>query len=170
MENNKIVYITKEDCEKRGLIKLESGGYYKRNTIEKYAINGYLDNTKYDVITLLSTAYAFYQDYYEGGINKLSAIDPSKIMVDGSGNPLVSKKVTDAIDRYNNAIRILPRKMLSIVEKVCCEDKEIIATGTPTEKEYQKHIYLRMLTLGLCLLTKHYKSVGRNLDKCLFYI
>ena len=65
MDNNEFAYISKSDCEKRGLIKLENGGYYKRNTIEYYAAKGFLDGAKYDVITLVSTANTFYEDYYK---------------------------------------------------------------------------------------------------------
>ncbi len=167
MENNEIVYISKEDCEKRGLIKLETGGYYKLNTIEKYTINGYLDGAKYDAITLLSTANTFYEDYYIAGIEKLSAIDPSKIMVDGHGNSRESKTVSEATDRYNKAIKILPPKMLSIVKRVCCEDKEISTLSTTDE--HLKCIYFKLLILGLSLLTKHYKETNHKINKCSFY-
>ena len=167
MDNNEIAYISKEDCEKRGLIKLETGGYYKLNTIEKYAINGYLDGAKYDAITLLSTANTFYEDYYTARIEKLSAIDPSKIMVDGHGNSYESKIVSEATDRYNKAIKMLPPKMLSIVKRVCCEDKEISIFSTTNE--HLKHTYFKLLILGLSLLTKHYKETNHKINKCLFY-
>jgi hypothetical protein len=167
MDNNEIAYISKEDCEKRGLIKLETGGYYKLNTIEKYAINGYLDGAKYDAITLLSTANTFYEDYYTARIDKLSAIDPSKIMVDGQGNSRESKIVSEATDRYNKAIKILPKKMLDIVKRVCCEDKEI--TTIPSTNKHLKCIYFKLLILGLSLLTKHYNETNHKINKCLFY-
>jgi hypothetical protein len=167
MDNNEIAYISKEDCEKRGLIKLETGGYYKLNTIEKYAINGYLDGAKYDAITLLSTANTFYEDYYTARIDKLSAIDPSKIMVDGQGNSHESKIVSEATDRYNKAIKILPKKMLNIVKRVCCEDKEI--TTIPSINKHLKCIYFKLLILGLSLLTKHYNETNHKINKCLFY-
>ena len=162
MNNNKIVYISKEDCEKRGLIRLENGNYYKLRTIEKYAINGYLDGAKYDVTTLLSTANTFYKDYYVAGIDRLSAINPSKIMVNGSGNTQQAQRISEAIDRYNRAIRVLPKQMLNIVKKVCCRDEEIINPRISKENEYIIHTYLRMLTLGLCLLTKHYSNINNK--------
>ena len=77
------------------------------------------------------------------------------------------------IDRESSALDLLGA---DLVNKELKKDPMMLKifldkyAQTPTEKEYQKHIYLRMLTLGLCLLTKHYKRVGRNLDKRLFYI
>lgn len=162
MENNKIVYITKKDCEKRGFIRLANGGCYKCNTIEKYVINGYLDNAKYDAITLLSTAYTFYKDYYDANIEKLSAIDPSKTVVDGTGN----YQISEATDRYNRAIRILPKKMLNIVKRVCCEDKEILVSNS---NKHLFYIYIKLLTLGLCLLTKHYLHTYYITNEHIFY-
>ena len=167
MDNNEFAYISKSDCEKRGLIKLENGGYYKRNTIENYAAKGFLDGAKYDVTTLVSTANTFYEDYYKARIEKLSAIDPSKIMHANKGNYYESKEISEATDRYNNAIRILPKKILDVVKRVCCEDKEI--NTLCTTNEHLKYIYFKMLILGLSFLTKHYKETNHKINKCLFY-
>lgn len=156
MEDTKLAYISKEECIKKGFIRLKNGGYYKLSTIEKYATRGYLDHAEYDAATLLETADNFYKDYYTADINKVSAANPGKTRVNCKGRRREPQKVLEARDRYNKAIRILPQKMLDIVKRVCCEDKDIVFP--PNANERIIRIGLKTLTTGLCLLTKHYTN------------
>lgn len=168
MEDTKFAYVSKEECIKKGFIRLKNGGFYKLSTIEKYAISGYLDHAKYDAATLLSTADKFYEDYYTANINKISAINPEKTRVDCKGRRREPKKVLEAIDRYNKAIRILPKKMLDIVERVCCEDKEIAFPRNANERIIQ--IPLKILTTGLCLLTEHYNKNHKTNERFIYLL
>ena len=157
MENNNLNYISKQDCVKRGLTKLKNGRIYKPNILETYAIKGFLDGTDYDIIELLLAGKRIYRDFYEGKIENITANDPSRIIVDGRDSYNESDIVTSASKRFNKAIQSLPKKTLSIVTRVCCEDKDIIVTGNEEERIRSAEHSLELLKLGLCELVNHYR-------------
>ena len=104
MENNNLNYISKQDCVKRGLTKLQNGRIYKRNTIERYAHKGFLNGAEYNVDELLLAARDLYKDYYRGGIEKNSSNDPCKIKVDGHSDIEGSEETEYHYKRFIKAI------------------------------------------------------------------
>ena len=159
MENNEQIYFSKKDCIKRGFIRLSDGTIYKCNTIEKYALKGFLDGAEYDADELLHAAKRLYKDYYIASIEKIYVANPSKERVDGGNDCTETKEQSFAIQRLNSAIKILPQKTFNIVTRVCCEDKDIIVTGTKEQRIRLARYALEILKLGLCKLVKHYSSI-----------
>ena len=159
MENNNLNYLSKKDCIKRGFIRLHNGTIYKCNTIEKYALKGFLDGAEYDADELLRAAKRLYKDYYIASIEKIYVANPSKERVDGGNDYSETEERSLAIKRLNSAIKILPKKTFSIVTRVCCEDKDIVVTGTKEQRIRLARHALETLKFGLCRLVKHYMSI-----------
>ena len=159
MENNELIYFSKEDCIKRGFIRLSDGTIYKCNTIERYAIKGFLNGAEYDVDELLLAAKTLYKDFYDANIENTSSNNPLKIKVDGQRNSEGSEEISYAMKRLNKALKTLPWKTQNIVIRVCCEDKDIIVAGTKEQRIRLARYALEILKLGLCKLVKHYSSI-----------
>ena len=161
MENNDLNYISKQDCIKRGLIRLKTGGYYKLCTLEKYARKGLLDGTMYDVSELLLAGAYLHKDFIDGKIGKVSTVNLEQEKVDGGLLDGYTEKVIDARDKYNKAIRMLPKEFLSVVTTVCCLDKEITTLGGKWKKQQLKYHAIEMLKFGLCRLARYYRRINR---------
>ena len=157
MTNNNLHYVTKQECIKKGTIKLRNGKTYTPNILETYAIKGFLEGTDYDIIELLLAGKRIYRDFYEAKIENITANDPSRIIVDGRDSYNESDKVTSSSKRFNKAIKSLPKNTLSIVTRVCCEDKDIIVTGNKEERIRSAEHSLELLKLGLSELVNHYR-------------
>lgn len=153
-------YIDKQDCERKGLVRIADGKYYKRNTLERYEDKGYLDGGKYDSQQLLAAGMRIGADYYLSKINSVSANDVSKVKVDGGGTMSLSDAVLFARDRFNSACRAIPYEFWPTVSKICCDDIDLIGEikGNARDKLYQKFLIASLLKMGLARLVDFYRN------------
>lgn len=154
-------YLTKEECIKRGIVRTADNKYHKLTMLSKYLVSGWLDfgTRRYSAVDRVSAGLRLYRDYYHSNLNNVSANDVSRVKVDGHGNGITPEFVLDAQDKYNKAIRSMPREFWGIVSRVCCEDKGFILNGESDRKKvYSKHRQAMVLCLGLDRLIEHYRS------------
>ena len=153
-------YMTKDDCERRGLVRTDDGKYYKQNTLERYEAKGYLDGEKYDSQQLLSAGLRLAKDFYLSRLAVVSANDVSKVRVDGCGNSNTSDSILYALDRFHDACRTVPYEFWGVISNVCCDDIDIIRDinkDSRRQKQYQKQVLLALLRMGLARLVEHYR-------------
>ena len=157
--SNNLHYINKQNRTNKETIRLKNGATYTLNTLEKYALEGFLDGTECEIIELLLAGKILYRDFYNAKIENITANDPSRLIVDGREGFTESDTTMSASDKFNSAIQSLPKKTLSIVTRVCCDNKDIIVTGNKEQRIYEAQQSLELLKLGLTELVKHYKSL-----------
>lgn len=162
MSEENITYISKADCIKRGLTRCSNGLYKRFNTLERYALQGYLNGSRYDTTLLVLAGNILYRDYYKSRINKIATSDPSKIKVDMDSFSIQPDEVLIAKDLYNKAMRSIPKEFWRYVVTVCCRDKDIHTFGTKWQKERQRYHAIEMLKSGLSRLVEHYRTTNRH--------
>ena len=153
-------YIDRLECERRGFVKGADGLYYKLNSLERLARDGYLDfgNPRYSSMERVSAGNKLGSDYRKSHIEGSGVVDPTKVRVDGGGNSNTPDGVLFAQDRFNKAIRVLPYEFLEVVHRVCCEDLDLyVAEKSERAKTHAKHRQAMVLCLGLDRLVEHYR-------------
>lgn len=157
-------YIDRQECERRGLFKDADGIYRTRNTLEKYAEKGWLEygSFKYSACDRVSAGNRIGRDFYLAMLSPVCANDVSKVKVDGQGSVVTPDNVLDARDRFNKACAAIPYEFWGVLNRVCCEDKELtIIGGSERQKAYERRNAALLLCLGLDRLIEHYKG-GKN--------
>ena len=174
MSEENLNYFSKTDCIKRGLTKCSNGLYKRFNTLERYALQGHLNGTRYDNALLVLAGNILYRDYYKSRINKIATSDPSKIKVDMDRFSIQPDEVLIAKDLYNKAMRSIPKEFWRSVVTVCCRDEEVHTFGTKWQKERQRYHSIQLLKLGLCRLADHYKQQKKynhnNINQTISYL
>ena len=161
MVRDNLDYMTEEECIRKGFDRTESGKPYKRRTLERYEIKGYLDGGKYESHVLSYAGWKLWKDWYLGKISNVSANDVSKVRVDGGGSQEISETVSFARRRYDDACRCLPYEFKDIVVNVCCWEMDIIGDledDSKRQRQYKKTILLELLKMGLARLVEHYRD------------
>lgn len=158
MIKSEVEYVTKADCIEAGFVKLPGKCIQKLSTLELYATKGYLDfgSKNFNSNDRVNAGHTLAADYYLGGLNQMSAVNPEKIRVDGGGSIVGAEKKAFHEDRFRKAIRVIPREFLAVVHHVVIEDKPIKVVGT--DREVNKKLFLLRVDLcrGLDRLIKFY--------------
>lgn len=158
-------YVSKADCEKSGFVRLRGGRFYRLNTLERYARDGHLDlgDKRYSAIDRVSAGNRLARDFYLAGLDAVFANDVGRIRVDGAGAGTLSEKRLLARDRFNKACQAVPFEFWPVVNRVCCEDKELEATGgSERQIAYRRYALFTLLCLGLDRLIAHYRKNYRH--------
>lgn len=130
---------------------------FKPNTLQRYGADGYLDlGGKYSAIDRISAGSQLYVDCYLGGVNRVGAIDPERIRVDGGGSAEQSTKCMFHFDRYQKAMLSVPLEFRAVVRRVCIEDKPIKASGTALDVKRKLYAARVDLCRGLDRLVDFY--------------
>ncbi len=158
-------YIDKAECLRRGFVRGADGLYRKLTVLERYGKNGWLDfgDKRYSAMDRISAGSRLARDFYLSRLEAVCANDIRKVRVDGCGSSVFSEKILDARDRFNKACAAIPHEFWGIVNKVCCEDKELEADAkAQRQRLYQKHTMVTLLCLGLDRLIEHYRNNGQR--------
>lgn len=152
-------YIDKQDCERRGLVRDADGTYRLLNQLEKYERKGWLDHGNKYISSneRLSAGLRFSADYRKSAINTLGAVDLSKDRVDGGNQKELSPAVWDARTRFSKALRAINGEYLSVVVRVCLDDKPLnIVQFTKAQYNHDLAVTKEDLCRGLDDLAIHY--------------
>lgn len=149
-------YVSKQDAEKKGLVKTEGGKYYRYNTLERYAAQGVLDGGRYSSADRLSAGQRLYRDYYLSRIESVSANDVRKVKVDGCGDYNQSVASLAAADRFRKAIKAIPAEFWPYVRRVCLNDEPLSTKEKGRKRLYDRYHAKYMLRLGLDRLVDFY--------------
>lgn len=133
---------------------------YKQTTLERYACAGWLDfglaaNTALDRVCAGKRLYC---DWYLSGLPVLSAVDQSKIKVDGGGGDTGEGSRLDHLQAYNEAAKTVPPEFWTVVYRVCIEDKSLKAEGSALQVKRELYAQKVDLCRGLDRLVAHYRK------------
>lgn len=133
--------------------------------LEQYYIRGVLDlkaKDSYTALARLSAGKLFAKDEYLARISNLKSTDPANIRVDGSGGGELSDKALFHRDRYNKALRAVPKEFLAVLRRVCVEDLPIAANDNedlPARRKAEMSFSMKIdLVRGLDRLIDFYRT------------
>lgn len=141
-------YTTKQDVANKGIVK-KNGKIMKLSVLEIWYSKGYLESEKsvYSADERLRCGLALALDFQI--INRANIhsgyIQNSKIDKISQSQ---SVALLDAMNRYNKAIKSVPKKFWSIVRRICIEDNDLIFPKKLSER--QRAYLLYMSRIDLC--------------------
>ena len=154
-------YISKEELVKRGFEKGADGIYRMPNVLETYARNGQLGfgDKMFSADDRVAIGKRFYADFYKSRLSNQGALNLLKVRVDGERYQNLPEYVLDARNRFFKAIRAIPTPYVSVVCRVCLEDKKIkVPSSNDRLYRHNREVALENLCLGLDHLIYHYKG------------
>lgn len=160
-----------ENTDKKGLMRRgfqcgEDGVWRKLNALEHLKEGGWLEygDRRFTGEDRVSIGNRFYKDYQISGGDGVSALDPAKIRVDGSGDMAQPEEIATAGDRFRKALRVIPVGCLEVVRQVCLEDRDITAPWEANRYQAAKEKMRQatLLCLGLDELGRFYVSLKKN--------
>ena len=152
-------YITKEECERRGIIRGKDGIYRKLTTLEKYFSKGWLDFGSKNILSAwrIAAGIRFHDDFDASFFNCTPAIDLEKIKVDGGKSQNLPDSALDARFRVRAAVEAIGKPYNTLVYCVCGEDKPIsIKRISVAQYRHDLELAKEYLCLGLDKLVNHY--------------
>ena len=142
-----IKYTSKQDSINNGIVK-KNGKIYKLSTLEIWYSKGYLDYeySKYSAEERLECGLKLALDYHIINRANLHSSHLINTKVDNNKSPQ-SVALMNAMNRFNKAIRSVPKEFWSVVRYVCIEDKELIAPKHFSERQKSYFLYLHRIDL-----------------------
>lgn len=141
-------YTTKQDVANKRIIK-KDGKILKLSVLEFWYSKGYLEFNKSQYTADERLKYGLRLSLDFQIINRANIhsgyIQNSKI---DKINNSQSVALLDAMNRYNKAIKAVPKEFWSIVRKICIEDKELKIPEKISER--QKAYFLYLSRIDLC--------------------
>lgn len=147
MKKAEVEYVSRKDCEDAGFVRVPGRPIQKLSTLQVYETKGYLDygDQKYTSMDRVAVGLQLATDFYLGGLNTVSAVDPGKIRVDGGGGSFGAEKRQFHEDRYHKAMAIIPTEFREVVRLVVIEDKPIKVIGS--DRQVNKELFLKRVDL-----------------------
>lgn len=135
--SEKMLYISKEDCQKRGYVK-RNGMYYRLTVLERYLERGWLDfgNRDYSDQDRFAAGEELLEDFQKCRFAGAKSSNFGRERVDGTPLPQSElESVCRARDRYFAKVRQIPAEFWPMVRLVCLENEEPdIAENVPARR------------------------------------
>ncbi len=150
-------YTSKQDVIKKGIVK-KDGKIRKLSILEIWYSKGYLEyeKSKYTADERLECGLKLALDYQIINRANIHSGYIQNTRIDKTNN-LQSIALLDAMNRYNKAIKSVPKEFWSIVRKICIDDCDIIFSKNTSERQRAYFYYLSRI--DLC------RGLDRILDK-----
>lgn len=139
------------------------------SVLERYYADGVLDlksTRDYTALSRLSAGLVLAKDAYLARISNIKSTDLSKIRVDGCCGSEETEKTLFHRDRYNKALRAIPREFLNIVHHVCIDDLPIAAndnSNMSARRKSEMSFSLKLdLVRGLDRLIDFYRTYAQE--------
>jgi len=139
----KLDYIDKKECIRRGYVKID-GLYYKMTVLEKYMRKGWLEygSRQYSGQDRFAAGEKLVENYMRCRFDNGNNSAWGKERVDGT--PLTKEdldSICRARDRYFAVIRKVPREFWPVVRRVCLENRELEVDDNVAARRKQELMY-----------------------------